>query len=56
MELPQHRRSREGEATRRLQDLISNNGSHYSVYSSTVSHGIPYIFTATLDLYDPGPV
>ena len=37
-------------------DLISNNGSHYSVYSSTVSHGIPYIFTATLDLYDPGPV
>ncbi|KAH8058182.1 hypothetical protein JL722_6033 [Aureococcus anophagefferens] len=37
-------------------DLISNNGSHYSVYSSTVSYGIPYIFTATLDLYDPGPV
>ncbi|KAH8068745.1 hypothetical protein JL721_6309 [Aureococcus anophagefferens] len=37
-------------------DLISNNGSHYSVDSSTVSHGIPYIFTATLDLYDPGPV
>ncbi|KAH8047934.1 hypothetical protein JL720_15956 [Aureococcus anophagefferens] len=36
-------------------DLISNNGAT-AVYSSTVSHGIPYIFTATLDLYDPGPV
>lgn len=37
-------------------DKISNNGSHYTEYSQTVSHGIPYIFTATLDLYDPGPV
>merc|ERR1712216_982678 len=31
------------------------DGRFYSVYNSTVTHGVPGVFSVTLDLYAPGP-